>query len=104
MKEGLVAPSIISAPTVANLLVSFVAVALGTFVAASPHRAANIWGQRRVTNLTPERRASFVRWYRVFGILLCVAGVLFAVDSIVLPNHHHWSFRLRSTQRNMDRR
>jgi hypothetical protein len=33
--------------------------------------------------------ASFVRWYRVFGILLCLAGVLVAVDSIVFSNHHH---------------
>jgi membrane protein YqaA with SNARE-associated domain len=89
MKAELVALSIIFASTVANLLVSTVAVALGAFVAASPDRAAKIWGSQRLDNLAPERRPSFMRWYRVFGILLCVAGVLLAVDSIVLPNHHH---------------
>jgi len=36
MKAGLVALSINFAPTAANLIVSTVAVALGTFVAASP--------------------------------------------------------------------
>jgi hypothetical protein len=68
------------------LLVSTVAVALGTFVAASPHRAAKIWGSRRLATWTPERRASFVLWYRVFGILLFLTGVLVAVDGIVFSN------------------
>jgi hypothetical protein len=72
-----------------TLLVSTVAMALGTFVAALPHRAAKIWGSQRLANLAPERRASFVRWYRAFGILLCLAGVLLAVDSIVSSNYHH---------------
>ena len=67
----------------ANLFVSIAAMALGTFVAASPHRAAKIWGSQRLANLAPARRASFVRWYRVFGIILCLAGALLAVDSIV---------------------
>jgi hypothetical protein len=65
-----------------NLVVSTVAMALGTFVAASPNRAARIWGSQRLVNLAPERRTSFIRWYRAFGILLCLSGVLFAVDNI----------------------
>ena len=65
-----------------KLLLSTVTMALGSFVAASPHRAAMIWGSQRLANLAPERRGSFVRWYRAFGILLCLAGVLLAVDSI----------------------
>ena len=72
-----------------NLLVSIVTIALGTFVAASPYRAAKIWGSQRLANLAPEHRAGFVRWYRGFGILLCLAGVLLAVDSIVFSNYHH---------------
>jgi hypothetical protein len=71
-----------------NLLVSTVAMALGGFVAASPHRAAKIWGSQRLARLAPERRALFVRWYRAFGILLYLAGVLHAVDSIVFSNYH----------------
>lgn len=74
---------------VANLLVSTVAMALGAFVAASPHRAAEIWGSQRLARLAPEQRASFVGWYRAFGILLCLIGVLMAVDSILLSNYHH---------------
>jgi membrane protein YqaA with SNARE-associated domain len=89
MKAGLVALSIIFVSTAANLLVSSVTVALGTFIAASPHRAAKIWGPKRLANVAPESRASFVRWYRAFGILLCLAGVLLAVDSIVFSNYHH---------------
>jgi hypothetical protein len=89
MKAGQVALSIVCAPTAANLLVSTVAMALGSFIAALPHRAAQIWGSQRLANLAPERRASFVRWYRVFGILLCLAGLLFVVDSIVFSNYHH---------------
>jgi hypothetical protein len=70
----------------ANLLAGAVAMALGAFVVASPHRAAKIWGSQRLANLAPERRASFVRWYRVFGILLCLSGVLISVDSIGFLN------------------
>jgi hypothetical protein len=65
-----------------NLLMSAVAVALGVFITASPARAARVWGSERLSNLAPERIPSFVRWYRVSGILLCLAGVLLAVDSI----------------------
>lgn len=86
MKAGLVTLSIIFAPTAANLLVSTVTVALGAFIAASPHQAAKIWGSQRLANLPPERRVSFVRWYRAFGVLLCLAGVLLALDGIVFSN------------------
>ena len=71
------------------LLVSTVATALGAFVAASPLRAAKIWGPQRLANLPPERRAMFVRLYRAFGILLFLAGLLVAVDGIVFSNYHH---------------
>jgi hypothetical protein len=67
----------------ANLLVSTVAMALGTFVAAFPHQAAEIWGSQRLAKLSPERRALFIGWYRAFGVVLCLAGVLLAVDSTV---------------------
>lgn len=79
-----VALSIICASTAANLLVSTAAVALGGFAAASPDRAAEIWGSQRLHNLAPERQSSFVRWYRVFGIFLFLAGLLLVVDSIGL--------------------
>ena len=65
-----------------NLLVSTVTVALGAFIAASPHRASKIWGSQQLETLAPEHRIRFVRLYRVFGILLCLTGVLFAVDSV----------------------
>jgi hypothetical protein len=87
MKVGPLPFSIIFGPTAMGLLVSTVTLALGTFIAAAPRRAAMIWGSQRLTNLAPERRASFLWWYRVFGVLLCLAGVLIAVDSIVFPNY-----------------
>jgi len=67
----------------ANALVSTVTIALGAFVVASPDRAARIWGAQRLEKLPPERRASFVSWYRVFGILLLLGGLLFAIDSML---------------------
>ena len=70
------------------LLVSTVAMALGAFVAASPLRAAKIWGGATTANLAPERRAPFLRLYRAFGILLFLAGVLVAVDGVVFSNYH----------------
>jgi hypothetical protein len=68
----------------ANLLVSAVAIALGTFVAPLLIGQPG-FGARN--DSAPERRASFVRWYRAFGILLCLAGMLLAVDSIVFSNY-----------------
>ena len=89
MKGELTAVSIIFGPAEAHLLVSAVTIALGAFIAASPRQAAKIWGSQRLANLAPERRASFVRWYRAFGILLCLAGLLFAADSLVFSTYHH---------------
>ena len=71
-----------------NLLVASVAIVLGVFAAVAPRRAAQIWGVQRLERLAPERRPSFVRWYRAFGILLWVAGALFAIESIVLSARH----------------
>jgi Sec-independent protein secretion pathway component TatC len=75
--------------TAANLFVSTVAMMFGAFAAASPRRAAQIWGSQRLQNVTPEREASFVRWYRIFGIFLFVGGALFAVDNIVFSHYRY---------------
>ena len=83
----------------ANVVVSAVAMALGGFAAASPHRAAEIWGWRRLHNLAPQRRAAFISWYRMFGILLFLAGLLWVVDSNVFQKYHHLKGHLQCTQR-----
>ena len=72
-----------------NLLVAGVAMAIGGFAAVSPRRAAEIWGAQRLERLAPERQPFLVRWYRAFGILLWVAGALFAVESVVFSKYHH---------------
>jgi hypothetical protein len=72
-----------------KILVSTIAVALGAFIAASPHRAAQIWGSQRLATLSPEHRPPFIRLLRAFGILLCLAGVLLAIDTILLSNYPH---------------
>jgi hypothetical protein len=74
-------------PIEINLLVSTVAAALGAFAVVSPCRAAKIWGSQRLRNLTPERRASFVGWYRAFGILLFLGGVLVGVESLMFSQY-----------------
>jgi hypothetical protein len=86
MKAVLVAALSLDTDVAANILVSMVAVALGSVIVASPHRAARIWGAQRLANLAAERRASFIRWYRIFGIVLCLTGVLLAIDSLAFSN------------------
>ena len=83
MATELASVLLVDAFTAANLAVSSVAMTLGAFAAASPRRAAEIWGSHRLQNLGLQRKASFVRWYRIFGIFLFLGGVLLAVDSVV---------------------
>jgi hypothetical protein len=64
-----------------NLLVSAVAIALGVFIVVAPDRAAAIWGAERLAKLAPPRRFLFLGWYRAFGIILCLAAILFALDT-----------------------
>ena len=61
---------------------SAVAIAIGSFIVASPDRAARIWGSRRLANSTPEHQAVLVGWYRILGICVFFAGVLLAVENI----------------------
>jgi hypothetical protein len=63
------------------LFVSAVGVALGAFVAVEPARAAQIWGSERLKNLAPQHRASFLLWFRAFGIVLCLGAALVALES-----------------------
>jgi hypothetical protein len=65
-----------------NLLLSIVAMAFGTFVVVSPVRASNIWAAGRLDKLEPPRRTRFLRWYRVFGVVLFLGGLLSSVDSV----------------------
>jgi hypothetical protein len=72
-----------------NLLLSIVAVIFGLFVCASPARAAEIWGWSHLQKLAPAQRALYLGCYRAFGIILCLGGVLFAIDSIGFSKYHH---------------
>jgi hypothetical protein len=65
-----------------NLFVSTISLAIGGFVAVSPSRAAKIWGWKNFDELAPNRRTWYLRCYRTFGILIGMAGILYAVDSI----------------------
>jgi len=69
-----------------QLFLSAIAVALGVFVAISPAQAAQIWAPKRLTRLAPDRRPSFLRLVRAFGIVLCLAGALVAIDSVGWSN------------------
>jgi hypothetical protein len=65
-----------------NLSVSIVGIMLGVFVMVAPHRAAAIWGSERLLKLDPPRRVLFLQWYRAFGVVLCLAAILLALDTI----------------------
>lgn len=66
-----------------DLLLSTVAMAFGAFAALAPVRAAKIWASGRSDGLVPEHRAAYLRWYRVFGIILFLGGSLLAVESFL---------------------
>ncbi len=65
-----------------DILVSTAALALGIFIASAPARAAHLWGSERLRRLTPHGRAWFLRGYRLLGVMLSLAGVLFALDNL----------------------
>jgi len=69
-----------------NLILSTVAMTLGLFMALSPHQAAKIWGSEQLEKLAPGYRAAFLLGYRVFGIALCLGGVLSALDDLLFVN------------------
>ncbi len=86
MEAKLAALLIVGELTAADLVVSVVAVTFGAFAAVSPRRAAEIWASERLRYMTSERQALFVRWCRIFGIILFAGGVLFA-HSTALSRH-----------------
>jgi hypothetical protein len=63
-----------------GLALSILAGALGIFVTISPARAAKIFASGRLEKLPPRDRVLFLRLYRAFGIILCLSGLLFALD------------------------
>jgi hypothetical protein len=63
-------------------LLSAAAMVFGAFVVVSPVRAAKIWAAGRLEALEPARRGVFLGWYRVFGIVLFLGGLLSWVDSV----------------------
>jgi hypothetical protein len=65
-----------------NLSLSALAVSFGVFAAAAPTRAAGLWGWKHIDKLDPSKRNLYFRGYRAFGIILCLAGILFAIDSV----------------------
>lgn len=65
-----------------NIIVSTFALALGLFVSTSPGRAAQLWSSERLKKLTPGGKTWFLRCYRILGVMLSVAGLLFAFDTI----------------------
>lgn len=74
---------------VMNLAVSVITIILGAFITASPDRAAKIWGSEKRERLTPAQQILFVRWFRVLGVLICLGGILFAIDSFGFSKYHH---------------
>jgi hypothetical protein len=59
-----------------------ITLAIGLFVVAAPERAAQFWGSERLRKLTPQGRVWYLRWYRAFGVILGLAGILFALYSM----------------------
>ena len=66
-----------------TLFISAIALALGIFTAISPIRATKVWGWKQLDQLGPRHRTLYLRWYRAFWILLGLAGMLFALDSLL---------------------
>jgi len=56
--------------------------ALGILVAAFPAQTAKVWASRKLDQCTPTDRLWFVRCWRMFGVLLFLAGMLLAFDNL----------------------
>ncbi len=69
-----------------NIAVSTIALALGLFAASAPEHAARLWNPQRLDKLAPAGRVWFLRGYRLLGVVLSIAGVLFALDSLPLAH------------------
>lgn len=67
---------------VVNLVLGMVTSVLGFFVMASPERSARVWGRKQLGTLTFTGRTWYLRGFRMLGMLLCLAGVLVALESI----------------------
>ncbi|HEV2200949.1 MAG TPA: hypothetical protein VGR73_14105 [Bryobacteraceae bacterium] len=67
-------------PAPINLVVSAVTIAIGIFFSAVPEQAAKLWGRRQLAQMA--NGPLYRRLYRVAGILLCVAGLLFVAESL----------------------
>ena len=64
-----------------NFGIGTITLAIGIFLMASPAQAARIWGWRNLDQLNPGGRTFYFRCYRVLGILLALAGVLFVGEN-----------------------
>jgi hypothetical protein len=67
-------------PVALHVVVSMVTIATGIFFLAVPERAARIWGRRDLGAMA--NGATYRRLYRATGFLLCVAGLLFAIETV----------------------
>lgn len=65
-----------------DLVISTLSVALGIAVTAEPERAARVWGWKDLDRLTPSSRCWYLRTYRIFGVLLSIAGIMVAVERV----------------------
>jgi hypothetical protein len=72
-----------------NFTVSLIAIVLGAYIIASPAGAARIWGSEKLEKMDRAQGVVFLRWFRLFGILLCLGGVLSAIDSAGFSKYHH---------------
>jgi hypothetical protein len=68
-----------------EMIMCGLSMALGVFVAAFPARTAKLWASEKFDKGTPTNRLWFLRCWRMFGVLLFLAGALAAFDSIVFP-------------------
>jgi hypothetical protein len=70
------------------LFAGFLAVIFGLYAAISPSRAVRWWGRRDLYRLPRSRQVLYLRWYRAFGVILCLGGVLFTLDNVLFSNDY----------------
>ena len=64
-----------------SLLVCGAAMVIGIFLAVEPEQAAKLWGQRSLNDM--RNGAAYRRLYRATGLLLFLAGLLIAIDTML---------------------
>lgn len=66
-----------------TVLIILAALIVGIFIVVAPARAMRIWGWKHFDEMSPRDQSTYLRSYRGMGIVVGLAAILAAVDSLL---------------------